>query len=180
MPIRPSDRHRYPKDWKSIRKRILERAGHGCECCGIENGAIGTGNGAHAWWLFKEPLVFDSGEERNAAADLVARWQTLLRLNAASRGWAFDRLSDLARVLRIPGTLNNKDPQNPKPVSIYSNAGRRYNPSDFAEFLDDAAIPSPAERAETTTTQPVILPEPPADEGLPDEGKPGAIVATTQ
>lgn len=104
---------------------------------------VATGNGAHAWWLFKEPLVFDSGEERNATAELITRWQTLLRLNAANRGWAFDRLSDLARILRIPGTLNNKDPQNPKAVSVHSNAGRRYNPSDFAEFLDDAAIPCP-------------------------------------
>ncbi len=109
---------------------------------------VATGNGAHAWWLFKEPLVFDSSDERNAAADLVARWQTLLRLNAASRGWAFDRLADLARVLRIPGTLNNKDPQNPKAVSVHSNGGRRYNPSDFAEFLDHAAIPSPAAQQE--------------------------------
>jgi hypothetical protein len=41
MPIRPSDRHRYPKDWKSIRKHILERAGNRCEFCGIENGVIG-------------------------------------------------------------------------------------------------------------------------------------------
>lgn len=41
MPIRPSERHRYPKDWKSIRQRILERAGHRCEFCGVENGAIG-------------------------------------------------------------------------------------------------------------------------------------------
>jgi hypothetical protein len=110
---------------------------------------VATGNGAHAWWLFKEPLVFDSGEERDATADLIARWQTLLRLNAASRGWAFDRLADLARVLRIPGTLNHKDPRNPKAVSIHSNAGRRYNPSDFAEFLDDAAIPSPAAQQQT-------------------------------
>ncbi|MGE5648276.1 MAG: HNH endonuclease [Acidobacteriota bacterium] len=41
MPIRPNERHRYPKDWKSIRQRILERAGHRCEFCGVENGAIG-------------------------------------------------------------------------------------------------------------------------------------------
>jgi hypothetical protein len=41
MPIRPSERHRYPKDWKSVRQRILERAGHRCEFCGVENGAIG-------------------------------------------------------------------------------------------------------------------------------------------
>lgn len=109
---------------------------------------IATGNGVHAWWLFKEPLLFDSGEERTATADLVTRWQTLLRLNAANRGWAFDRLSDLARVLRIPGTLNTKDPRNPKAVSVHSNAGRRYNPSDFAEFLEDAAIPGPAAQKE--------------------------------
>jgi 5-methylcytosine-specific restriction endonuclease McrA len=41
MPIRPCDRDRYPRDWKSIRARILERAGHRCEFCGIENSAIG-------------------------------------------------------------------------------------------------------------------------------------------
>jgi hypothetical protein len=41
MPIRPSDRHRYPQDWKTIRDRILERAGNRCEFCGLENGVIG-------------------------------------------------------------------------------------------------------------------------------------------
>jgi len=101
---------------------------------------VATGNGAHAWWLFKEPLIFDSDEERQHAARLISRWQTLLRLNAATKGWAFDRLSDLARVLRIPGTVNAKDPNNPKDVILHSNTGRRYNPSDFEEFLDDAGV----------------------------------------
>lgn len=41
MPIRPSERQRYPKNWKSIRRHILVRAGHRCEFCGVENGAIG-------------------------------------------------------------------------------------------------------------------------------------------
>lgn len=31
MPIRPENRARYPKDWKQIRARILERAGNRCE-----------------------------------------------------------------------------------------------------------------------------------------------------
>jgi hypothetical protein len=104
---------------------------------------VATGNGAHAWWLFKEPLMFDSDEERRQAARLVSRWQTLLRWNAAGKGWAFDRLSDLARVLRIPGTINAKDPQNPKDVIVHSNSGRRYNPSGFAEFLDEAGVADP-------------------------------------
>jgi hypothetical protein len=105
---------------------------------------VATGNGAHAWWLFKEPYLFATDEERKDAARLLTRWHTLLRLNAAARGWAFDRLSDLARVLRISGTVNAKDPANPKPVTLFSHTGRRYNPSDFEEWLDDAGVPDPA------------------------------------
>ena len=111
---------------------------------------VRTGNGAHAWWLFREPLVFGNDEERRNAASLVERWQSLLRLNASAQGWAFDRLSDLARVLRIPGTQNCKDPQNPKPVSIHSQTDRRYNPSDFAEFLEDHGVPDAEEQERVT------------------------------
>ena len=102
---------------------------------------VATGNGAHAWWLFKEPYIFDSDEDRQAVAGQVVRWNTLLSLNASVRGWAYDRLSDLARVLRIPGTQNHKDPANLKDVAIHSFTDRRYNLSDFVEYLDDAGIP---------------------------------------
>jgi hypothetical protein len=102
---------------------------------------IATGNGAHAWWLFKEPYIFDGEDDRQAIASLVARWNTLLCLNASSRGWAYDRLSDLARILRIPGTQNLKDRANPKDVVLHSFSDQRYNLSDFAQYLDDAAIP---------------------------------------
>lgn len=99
-----------------------------------------TGNGIHIWWLFREPWTFESVEERNAAATLVSRWHTLLRDNASQRGWTYERLADLARVLRVPGTTNCKDPANPKPVVIHSQADVRYNPSEFAEFLDDLGV----------------------------------------
>ncbi|MGD0775060.1 MAG: hypothetical protein ABSC05_19770 [Candidatus Solibacter sp.] len=102
-----------------------------------------TGNGAHAWWLFKEPYIFDGDDDREAVASQSARWHTLLSLNASARGWAYDRLSDLARILRIPGTQNLKDPANPKDVVVHSFGDRRYNLSDFTQYLDDAAIPDP-------------------------------------
>lgn len=104
---------------------------------------VATGNGAHAWWLFKEPLIFENNAERDAAARLATRWNTMLRLNAAARGWALDRLSDLARVLRIPGTLNRKEPQNPKPVVIHAQSDRRYSLADFEKLLDSAGVPNP-------------------------------------
>ncbi|MBI4460418.1 MAG: hypothetical protein HY648_10220 [Acidobacteria bacterium] len=87
--------------------------------------------------------MFDSEDERKETARLVTHWQTLLRLRASQRGWAFDRLADLARVLRIPGTTNAKDANNPKAVTVQSTTDRRYNPSDFEEFLDEAGIPDP-------------------------------------
>jgi len=111
---------------------------------------VRTGNGAHAWWLFREPLIFESEEERRDAGNLALRWQSLLRANAAAHGWAFDRLADLARVLRVPGTQNCKDPANLKPVSIHSQTGRRYNPSDFAECLEGQGIPKVEEQDRTS------------------------------
>ena len=111
---------------------------------------VRTGNGAHAWWLFREPLIFESEEERRDAGNLALRWQSLLRANAAARGWAFDRLADLARVLRVPGTQNCKDPANLKPVSIHSQTGRRYNPSDFVECLEGQGIPKVEEQDRTS------------------------------
>lgn len=110
---------------------------------------IRTGNGAHAWWLFREPPIFESDEERRSAGNLALRWQSLLRANAAARGWAFDRLADLARVLRVPGTRNCKDPANTKPVEIHQQTDRRYNPSDLAEYLEDQGVPD-AEEQEST------------------------------
>jgi hypothetical protein len=108
---------------------------------------VKTGNGAHAWWLFREPLIFESDEDRRNAGALALRWQSLLRLNAAAHGWAFDRLADLARVLRVPGTKNCKDPANPKPVAIQSQTDRRYNPSDFVEFLEAHGVANPKSRS---------------------------------
>ena len=100
-----------------------------------------TGNGVHIWWLFKEPWIFASDEDRRASAAFVSRWHTLLRDNASQRGWSYERLADLARVLRVPGTTNCKDPVNPKPVVIHSQTDLRYNSSDLAEFLDEFGVP---------------------------------------
>ena len=43
MPIRPEMRDKYPprKEWQAIRERILTRAKHRCEFCGVRNYATG-------------------------------------------------------------------------------------------------------------------------------------------
>lgn len=99
-----------------------------------------SGNGVHAWWLFKEPWIFENEAERKKASILISRFHTLLQYDSSQQGWAFDRLKDLARVLRIPGTVNTKDPNTPKDVRIHSSNERRYNPSDFENYLDNVGI----------------------------------------
>lgn len=42
MPIKPENKHRYPKNWKEISKKIrFERAKNMCESCGVYNNAKG-------------------------------------------------------------------------------------------------------------------------------------------
>jgi hypothetical protein len=41
---------------------------------------------------------------------------------------------DISRVLRVPGTYNLKNPDNPRPVKIVSISGPRYSFQDFSEF----------------------------------------------
>lgn len=37
MPIKPENKKLYPKNWKEIRAKILERADNKCEFCGVPN-----------------------------------------------------------------------------------------------------------------------------------------------
>jgi len=42
MPIRPENKHLYPKNWPEIRAKILDRAKHCCEFCGVKNYSEGV------------------------------------------------------------------------------------------------------------------------------------------
>ena len=42
MPIRESERSRYPADWPEISRHVRERAGQQCEFCGVANYSLGA------------------------------------------------------------------------------------------------------------------------------------------
>lgn len=54
MPIRPENKHRYPKDWKAIVAKVRDRSDNRCECqgeCGLHRGRrCKEVNGAAATW----------------------------------------------------------------------------------------------------------------------------------
>jgi hypothetical protein len=61
---------------------------------------VASGGGFHTYWLLDEPFVLDTPEKRQRAVDVQARWTTFVRGDKAAK--------DIARVLRVPGTLNYK------------------------------------------------------------------------
>src|SRR5262249_33432847 len=95
-----------PDGW---RRYLPTRADAGCVFAQLPirpTLTVWSGGGYHLWWVLKEPLVLDSAETRTAAERLVRRWQAYLRQHVAP--YALDATHDLARVLRVPGTLNTK------------------------------------------------------------------------
>lgn len=98
---------------------------------------VHSGHGLQAWWLFRELWAFGSDAERLAAAELSERWQSTVQAVAARHGWTVDATADLARVLRLPGTVNRKDGCEPVPVRLLRLDGSRYTRDDFEPYLVD-------------------------------------------
>ena len=96
---------------------------------------VDSGGGFQIYWLFKEMWTFSSDEERHKAKDFSDRFHKTIISMAKAKGWHCDNTSDLARILRIPGTYNHKG--SPVLVKILELNNYRYQPEDFEEFLID-------------------------------------------
>ena len=103
---------------------------------------VHSGNGIQAWWLFREPEIV---EDFQAAVALSRGWHSVLAEHAALFGYRIDATHDLARIMRIGGSINLKDPDHPKIVT-FTDSGLRYNPSDFHEYIKPATAMVSAER----------------------------------
>ncbi len=104
---------------------------------------VHSGHGFQAWYLFRQMWELPTDEERATAESLVRRFQRTVLAKAEAHGWKLDNTSDLARVFRVPGTLNWKNAAHPVPVKIVScSSERRFDPVDFAPHLaPDAKLP---------------------------------------
>lgn len=99
---------------------------------------VHSGGGLQAWWPFAEPWVFDSDDERRRARILLRAFGITIRERAKQLGYAVDMVSDLARVLRVPGTVNTKT-GSPRPVRILEQTGRTIAEDDVLSVLYDGA-----------------------------------------
>jgi hypothetical protein len=90
---------------------------------------VASGGGYHCYWLLVEPFVLDTPEKRQRAVDVQRDWVTLVGGDDAAK--------DIARVLRVPGTLNYKyEPARPV-TFVEQDYSRRYHIQILELELDD-------------------------------------------
>lgn len=67
---------------------------------------VSTGGGVHAYWLFEQPWEFEAGDP--GPKKMTAAWHKRIAARASAHGWHVDNVSNLDRILRVPGTYNHK------------------------------------------------------------------------
>ena len=118
---------------------------------------VHSGHGSQAHWLFDEPMIIGLGLD--AAKRLTQRWNYTFKKFAARCGWDIDSVFDLARVMRLPGTMNVKHADHPVPVTmVYCDPDRRYS---ISELMDSAIAEDalPQQSTQLTTESRLVLNE---------------------
>ena len=110
---------------------------------------VSSGNGLQVYWLLYQPWVFENEEDRQRAADLSLNWQHVIMHRWKRHEWTMDATHDLARVMRVPGTLNCKtDP--PKPVTISMMDGPRHTLEEMENAVSQYLAENPEAAAPAT------------------------------
>lgn len=70
---------------------------------------VASGGGYYPWWLLRVPLYLETPEAIAEVGLASALWQRVIELASQKLGFSYGAgVGDLARVLRIPGTVNRK------------------------------------------------------------------------
>lgn len=94
---------------------------------------VNSGNGLHAYWLLDVPFKIQNTKDKEYISSIFKGWSKFVNTNAKKRGWKLDNVSDLARVLRVPGSINFKL-KNGSFCEVLSFNGKRYQLNKFEPF----------------------------------------------
>lgn len=96
---------------------------------------ISTGNGWHGYKIAPSPARVSSTRDRTAI-------EAKVRSFANSILTGTDNVSNVDRILRVPGTINWKEPDNPKPVVMLKGGGIKptYKESLIVQHLGDVRL----------------------------------------
>ena len=113
---------------------------------------VDSGGGIYIYWLLEDPWIFANEDERAQAMAILDGIFHTLSVVAHAQGLHVDNVADLARVLRVPGSVNFKIKDNPRPAVVRMlNENLRYAPAQFLEIARAEPVPKgkkkPAKKA---------------------------------
>ena len=98
---------------------------------------VDSGHGIQAWWLFEQPWIFQTPEDQELGRRAAQWWHQHIKGLYTARGWTTDSVFNLDRIMRLPGTWNNRVPGERRPVEIIREIARRYTPQDFLDLTPE-------------------------------------------
>src|SRR4051794_30315369 len=110
-----------------------------------------TGHGAHIIFAVEQTVDADLADpdRRATAAALLTRFGRLVKRVARDHGGTADTVSDLARVSRVPRTVNRKFPDEPVPVfAMPMEDWRPISLDELRDVLEALGVPEYAEDRE--------------------------------
>ena len=96
---------------------------------------VHSGGGLHCYWLFDKAIQILTEKDRQNTERLLKQFQDVFIRLARAKGLHIDKTSDLARVLRVPGTFNLKS--DPKPVVTLNQTDFRYSLLELRQAIED-------------------------------------------
>lgn len=107
---------------------------------------IHSGGGLYPWWLLDEPHLI-TADDLDDISTLTARWQHAIAAGSEQLGYHYGSgVGDLARVLRVPGTINRKAGL-ARPCVLLESSGITYDLDQLAALLYSIDLPDPTPAA---------------------------------
>ena len=99
---------------------------------------IFSGNGIHVYWLFDAPV--DAQKHQH----IIDKWQILIKDNfideTTGKKFDLDSTQDIARLLRIPGTINSKGGKEVKIIAL--DESKRYSLESVESVIENIEVSS--------------------------------------
>ncbi|SLM29783.1 hypothetical protein MTBBW1_1980005 [Desulfamplus magnetovallimortis] len=125
--IDPPDKTKSAEEQSADAKELLNQFSAKLQEYGIAMSSfvVASGHGYHIYFVLQETIPLPSPE-----------WQVVQNALIEVAG-GDSAAKDITRVLRLPFSQNNKDPNNPQPVKIVDNTGNLFTLDNFDSLVKD-------------------------------------------
>lgn len=99
-----------------------------------------SGGGYNPVWLLDEAFTIESDDDRARVKDLTVGVQAILGAQAYQYGWSWDtEVSNLDRLMKLPGTVNRKENCPERMAKIGPGSGVLYSLAELAALITEHA-----------------------------------------